>query len=409
VKAHERSSLPRRLWPRLKKPSKWVLVTMVLLLSGLLAVYWSQFQGKGILTSAAGVLVLEDCDRDFRTPPFEDAVLMFGSDGKPRRKVSDLSICETVGGCRALSVAMDGQFLTVCENVGNQLTAYQLGTGERLWSIKGKSVSAREITSATVSPNGVVYALASDGTFYGSQTLAVDQAGTVIRQAPVGGFDLALDPERRVLWLVGKNVKKCDLELNLILEVNQIGWCAVSVDLDGDGSIWVAERQHPNVAQSTNRILKISSTGQVLKTVGLAFSPLCLRVDRSDGSVWVTGAATKETGTKRFLDSIEKVVGHLPTGKSVRDFLTRPSVWSKTHKYDRNGVLQRELNRGGFSLDIDQTDGSLWIGGSERVYRYSRQGTVLGHSGGASSNQKYLVVIPGSGQPKEQHAPVTKP
>jgi len=384
-------------------------VTMVVLLGGLVAIYWSLFQGKKILTSTAGVLMLEDCDSDFRTPPFEDAVLMFGSDGKPLCKVSDLNICETVGGCRSLSVGMDGRVLTVCENVGNQLTAYQLNTGERLWRLKGGSVSASEFTSATVSPNGVVYALASDGTIYGNQTLAIDEAGRVIRQAPVGGFDLALDAERRVLWLVGKNVKKCDLELKVLLEVNQIGWCAVSVDLDDDGSIWVAERQHPNVAQSTNRILKISTTGQVLKTVGLAFSPLCLRVDRSDRSAWVTGGASKETATKRFLESIEKRIGHLPTGKSVRDFLTRPSVWSRTHKYDQNGVLQQEISRGGFSLDIDQTDGSLWIGGNEKVYRYSRQGTILGHSGGASSNQKYIVVVPGRGQPQEQHAPATRP
>lgn len=382
---------------------------MVLLFGGVVGVYWSQFQGYGILTSAAGVLVLEDSDSDFRTPPFEDAVLMFGSDGKTLRKVSDLNICQTVGGCRSLSMAMDGRFLTVCENVGNQVTAYQLNTGERLWSLKGKSVSASEFTSATPSPDGVVYALASDGTIYGSQTLAIDQTGRVIRQTPVGGFDLALDAERRVLWLVGKNVKKCDLELNVLLEMNQIGWCAVSVDLDGDGSIWVAEREHPNVAQSTNRILKISSTGQVLKAVGLAFSPSCLRVDRSDGSVWVTGGAARETAMKRFLDSIEKRTGKLPTGKLVRDFLRRPRVWSKTHKYDQNGVLQSEISCGGFSLDIDQTDGSVWIGGSEQVYRYSRQGTILGRSGGASSNQKYIVVVPGNGQPKEQHAPATSP
>jgi hypothetical protein len=211
-----------------------------------------------------------------------------------------------------------------------------------------------------------------------------------------------------VLWLVEKNIKQCDLDLKILREVNQIGWCAVSVDLESDGSIWGAERQHPDVAQSTNRILKISSTGQVLKTVGLAFSPLCLRVDRSDGSVWVTGGGAKETATKRFLDSIEKRTGQLPTGKSVRDFLTRPSRWSKTQKYDQNGILQCEISQGGFSLDIDQSDGSVWIGGSEKVYRYSRQGKTLGHSGGASPNQKYIVVI-GSDQPKKHPGPATKP
>jgi len=115
---------------------------MVLFFGGVVGVHWSQFRAYGILTSAAGVLVLEDSDSDFRTPPFEDAVLMFGSDGKTLRKVSDRNICQTVGGCRSFSMATDGRFLTVCENVGNQLTAYQLNTGERLWSLRAVAIGA---------------------------------------------------------------------------------------------------------------------------------------------------------------------------------------------------------------------------------------------------------------------------
>lgn len=409
MKANERSSFGQCRWLRLTKPSKSVHVAVVLFVVGLIAAYWCLFQGKGLLTSAAGVLLLEDCDSDFRTPPFEDAVIMFGTDGKPVRKVSDLSIAETVGGCRSLSVSPDGRFFTVCENVGNKLTTYQLKTGERLWSLKGESVFARDFTSAMVSPNRQVYALSSDGTIYGKQTLVIDEKGQIVRQAQVGGFDLTLDAKRSVLWLVGKSIKKCDLELRVLLELNPIGWCAVSVDLDRVGSVWVAERQHPNVAQSTNRIFKISTIGQVLKSVGLPFSPLCLRVDRSDGSVWVTGAAIREPATKRVLESIEKRTGRLPTGKALRDFLTAPRVSAKTHKYDQNGVLRGEIGRGGFSLDIDQSDGSLWIGGSEKIYRYSRQGTALGQSSGGSSNQKYIAVVPGSGQTMEQHVPANSP
>jgi len=378
-------------------------VATVILLGGLIALYWrgdiAVFQGKRAFTTAAGVLVLEDSDSDFRTPPFEDAVIMFGSNGKPVRKVGDLNICETVGGCRSLSVAEDGRFFTVCENVGNKLTAYQLKTGEQLWSLKGG------FTCATMSQNGMVYALTSPGPIYGEQTLVID-GGRIARQASVGGFDLAVDANRNVLWLVGNKIKKCDLELRVLLEVNPIRWCAVSVDLNRDGSIWVAERQHPDVAQSTNRILRISSSGQILKTVGLPFGPLCLRVDRSDGSVWVTGIAWRKSAGQRLLDSIEKHTGRMSTGKWVRDVLTRPAVWSRTHKYDENGALQWEIGQGGHSLDIDQVDGSLWIAGRKNVYHYSRQGTKPAQFSGMSSSQKYIVVVPGSDQ-NEQHAPPT--
>jgi len=87
---------------------------------------------------------------------------------------------------------------------------------------------------------------------------------------------------------------------------NLIRWCAVSVDLNPDGSIWAAEREHPNVLRSQDELLKISSTGEVLKVVKLDFSPLCLRVNHSDGSLWVTGAGSRESKTKKVLDWIEK-------------------------------------------------------------------------------------------------------
>jgi hypothetical protein len=338
------------------------------------------------------VLVLEDCDTNYQTPPFHDAVTLFDPLGKPRRGVSDINIAETIGGHRALSAAPDGRSFTVCENVGDKLTAYRANTGEPLWSLSLKD----EFDAATMSSNGRVYALTSAGTIAGKETMVIDQEGHIVKRASVGGFDLALDPDRNALWLAGKNIKKCDLELNVLLELDLVKWCAVSVDLDRDGSVWIAERQHPNVRQSTNRIFKISPSGQLLKSVGLTFSPNCLRVDRSDGSVWVTGLASRLPVTKRLLDALEKRTGHLPTGQRLRDFLTRPRVEFYTLNYSQDGALQREIGRGGFSLDLDQSDGSLWIAGMDKVFHYSRQGKALARSGAMSSCQKYIVVVPAS-------------
>jgi hypothetical protein len=377
-----------------KNDKTWrlVLVALGVIVIGLAAVYWTGeggvFHRDGFSTSANRLLVLEDCDRDFRTPPFEDAVITFDAKGKPVRKVTGLNICETVGGCRSLSVAKDGGFFTVCESVGQKLSAYQLKTAERLWSLNG------QFNSAAVSQNAVIYALTSSGTIYGDQLLVIDQEGRTLRQAPVGGFDLAIDEERNVLWLVGKNIKKCDLEGKVVVELNCIGWCAVSVDLGGGGSVWVAERQHPDLAGSTNRLLQISPEGRVLKAVGLPFSPLCLRVDRSDGNVWVTGSEPQKSVPRRLLDAIEKHTGRLPIGKTIREFLTRPYVWYETRKYNQNGAVLCAIRKGGFSLDIDQVDGSVWIGGREKVYHYSRQGSILGQCSGISPDQKYIAVVP---------------
>jgi hypothetical protein len=370
-----------------------VLFALALFLLGLLAFYERRaLQANLFSSSATRLLVLEDCDSDFRTPPFEDAVVRFGPGGKPVRKITGLNIAETVGGCRSLSVADDGRFFTVCENVKQKLTAHQNDTGERLWSLDGG------FNSATVSQNGNVYALTSSGTIYGNGILLIDQTGRIVKQTSVGGFDLALDEERKALWLAGKTIKKCDLECQQLLEVNCIGWCAVSLDVSRDGSVWVAERQHPDIAQSTNRLLKISPEGQVLKAVGLPFSPLCLRVDHSDGTVWITGIGTQESAMRRVLGAVEKRTGQLPIGKKIRELLTRPSVWSRTRKYEQNGGLLCEIRQGGFSLDIDQVDGSLWIGGKQKVFHYTRQGTILGQASGISPDQKYVAVVPGRGE-----------
>ena len=314
-----------------------MLLALGVLLIALLPVYWSGdgglFDRKGFGSSAHGVLVLEDCDSDYTTPPFEDAVMVFDPNGKPVRKVTGLNICETVGGCRSLSVSKDGRFFTVCENVAHKLTAYEMNTGERLWSLDG------EFTAATVSQTGFIYALASAGTIYGNQLLQIDQAGRVRRQAVIGGFDLAMDDERKALWLVGNKIKKCNLECTVLFEINSIRWCAVSVDLARDGSAWVAEREHSQVAGSTNRLIQISPEGKTLKAVGLPFTPFCLRVDRADGSVWITGEKIQNSAAGRMLGTIETRTGHLPIGKKFREFLMRPRVWSITRKYDMKGAL----------------------------------------------------------------------
>ncbi len=130
-------------------------------------------------------------------------------------------------------------------------------TGKRVWSLDGG------FDAATSSSNGLIYALTSSGTIYGDKVFVIDAGGQVLQQAKLGPFDLTLDGERHALWLVGKKIIKCDLDLNLLLELDSIGWCAVSVDIAPDHSAWIAERQHPDIANSTNRLVKVSPNGRI--------------------------------------------------------------------------------------------------------------------------------------------------
>jgi len=365
---------------------------VVILIAGFVVWLWNTeivfFPEK----QTATVLVLEDCDDDFRTPPFEDALLVLGPNGAYSRMATTLNVCQTVGGARSLSVSPDGRFIVVCENVRHRLTAYETHTGKPLWNVDG------DFTSATVGQSGIVYAAVSSGTIYGERTIAIDPDGRITKSgSTAAGFDMALDPKHEVLWLVGKHIKKCDLQLNVLQELSPIKWCAVSVDVNPDGSIWVAEREHPDVALSTNRLLKISSDGRILKSVYLDWSPMCLRVDARDGSVWATGIGVKKPASKRILDGIEKRTGALPLGKWLRGSLTQSRVWYRTEKFDSEGTLLHKLNVGGHSLDIQSSDGSIWLAGKNKIYRFSATARKLDRRSGVSAVQKYVVVLPERG------------
>jgi len=279
--------------------------------------------------------------------------------------------------------------------VANHITAYETTTATPLWRLDAN------IHSATVSRNGLVYALTSTGTIYGDETVVINTNGEIKVRAKIGGFDLVLDEQRNVLWTVSSNIKKCDLDLNVLREVNIIGWCAVSVDLNSDGSIWVAERQHPNVKTSQDRLLKISPDGVLLKTVTLDFSPMCLRVNPADGSLWVTGAGHRDSKSGRMLNWIEKRIGHLPIGKGARDFLMRSHTLARTDRRDHEGNLLQRFKESGHTIAIDPVDNSVWVAGYGHLRHYSNDGAKKGHLGGFSKSQSYVTVLSSDAQKHE--------
>ena len=76
-------------------------------------------------------------------------------------------------------------------------------------------------------------------------------------------------------------------ETKLTLDVINTG--ALSVDVHTDGSIWVSEQNVRQEYGSKNRLVKKSPDGGILKKIDLDFSPMRVRIDRSDGSIWTTG------------------------------------------------------------------------------------------------------------------------
>jgi hypothetical protein len=330
-------------------------------------------------TQSPHILVLDNCDSDYKVPPFTDSVLFLNSEGKVINQISGLNICQNIGSNRAISASQDGQFFVVCENVADKISAYNTSTGNLLWSIQGKYTSA-------VVAQGIVYALTSDDTIYGNGIQAVDRGGEIIKQSTqINGYDIVIDPNGSFLWVVGDEIKKCDMNLRVVKVIKAIKWCAVSVDIDIDGSIWVAEREHCDVPGSQNRLIKITQDGTIIRDIPLEdMSPLCVRVDRSDGNAWVTGIRYQEyrkLSFRRWPPGWERAWKYLG---------------SRTRKYSPQGKLLLELKLGGKSIDIDSSDGSVWITDQDTpsLYHYSSKGKKLGTSENLSHDHKWITILP---------------
>ena len=233
------------------------------------------------------VWVLDDADPDSINPPFDDTITIITGESASglSNMITGINVVQTIGGARKLAVSPDGTYALVAAGALSSAELECLDTsGQKRWSLP-KQVSAVCFLDADHA-----YVLVTNGTISGESTLLLDpQTGTVEKTVPPSGFDLAVDGAHSAVWIVGPDIKQLDLDLNLRFTLDPIGWNAVSVDFDSDGAAWVAERYHPDVAGSANRLLKISPQGSVAQTIPLDFAPRCVRVDRRDGSLWVTG------------------------------------------------------------------------------------------------------------------------
>jgi len=324
------------------------------------------------------VLVLEDCDsdNDLSTPPNGDIVSLLNSKGESIKKFYGLGI----SGCGFVSASEDGRYFIVFENVG-KLTMYETSTKRVPWSLW------MDIKSA-VFANDMIYAVNAHNVF------VIDKTGTIVKHARFGGLDIAVDTKHDCLWIVGLDVKKCDLDLKIDtrvkLTLDSVHTGGFSVDVNTDGSVWVAEQNVHHQYGSENRLVKISSDGGILKKIDLDFSPIRLRIDKSDGGIWTTGRIKKR--------DFSKIGEEWPETVDELNELVKTEIESFTHKYDSEGNVIFEISEGGYSIELDPSDGSAWIAGKKNIWHYSAKGQNLGSFAGSYDGQKSLAIVPGKNQ-----------
>ncbi len=76
------------------------------------------------------------------------------------------------------------------------------------------------------------------------------------------------------------------------------------------------------------------------------------------------------------------------------DELIEVKVESHTRKYDSEGKLLVKNTQGGTSIEVDSSDGSVWIAGGKSILHYSSTGANLATYDGVSGSQKWLAIVP---------------
>jgi len=303
------------------------------------------------------LLVLDDCDKDnnLETPPCGDAVFLFNSNCELKQIVYRLKKTALWGRNRAISASEDGRSFVVCENNPEKITMYETATGRELWSLSG-------IFESAVFVNDLIYVLSIENIY------AIDNMGTIIRHGRLGGTVIAVDKTNKCIWIADNAIKKCSLNLELLFEKklpNDIQDAAASsIDVTPNGSVWVALWKLHGKYDRGNYLLKVSPDGKITKTVKINYSPIYVRVDKSDGSVWTIGMTSQK------------------------------SYYKFGDKYDSEGNFLLSIEKGRYSIEIDPSDKSVWIADTDSILHYSSTGEKLGEYTDVSDGQKWLAVIP---------------
>jgi DNA-binding beta-propeller fold protein YncE len=208
---------------------------------------------------------------------------------------------------------------------------------------------------------GNVWALAGEGAIGKSRIVVYDDKGKEVASHDISGWDVASDRKAKAFWIAERKLTKITAAKGeVICSVDVSTWCASSVDVDpNSGAAWVAVREHPDVAGSSNRLLKFDPDGSELVTIELGQkSPFRVSVDPKDGSVWVA---------------------HL--GKSVE-------------RFSADGKSLAEYAVEALAVQIDPAGGNAWVVTPTEVQVMTPTGKVtkrVGHAG--KTSQAWIAAL----------------
>jgi hypothetical protein len=286
-----------------------------------------------------GILVLDDCDAQYQgKEQYQDNLTLVDSKGEQTFRVSGFNNCESIGSSRMVAADPARRCIWVIENVAHRIRRFDLA-GNELLTIPGVHGSAVAVDPET----GNVWALAGEGSIGRGKTVVYDAKGKEVASYAISGWDIAYDRKAKAFWIAEKKLTKITAAKGeVVCSVDVSTWCASSVDVDpSSGAAWVAVRAHPDVAGSSNRLLKFDANGKELVAIDLRQKcPFRVSVDAKDGSVWVA---------------------HF--GKSVEQF-------------SAEGKSQAEHAMAALAVQVDPAGGNVWVVTPTEVQKMTPKGVV---------------------------------
>jgi sugar lactone lactonase YvrE len=288
----------------------------------------------------SGVLVLDDCDPDFKGKQnYEDNLTYYDATGNVVFRISGLNICESIGSNHMIAADSDRGCIWLLENVGKQIHKYDR-QGKELLVIPNVKANAIAIDPES----GNLWVILSNGTIHGNKTDVYDPQGKLLLTYLVSGFDLVYDKNEKAFWFAGPKLTKIDARNGHVLFQEEITtWCASSVAVcPTTGTVWVALRQHPNVRDSKNELVAFNNHGVAKQRIELGdATPFHVSVDNQDGWVWVT---LMHVGVRR---------------------------------YSPSGILKAVQTLPAIATESDPTTGDAWLVTTEEVIRLNPDGDML--------------------------------
>ncbi len=301
------------------------------------------------------VVVLDNTDPKYdRDEPRHDNLRALDLSGKQLWRHTGFNVCQTVGGGQQVAIDRRRRRIYVCENAGNKLHAFS-PDGQRVWRIDNIEADALAVDGKT----GDLWCSVGQ-TLNAGETVVFDSEGREKTSFFHRGIDMAYDPENDSFWLAGYEVVNLDREGKVRFREKVGGWCCSSVAVNvSDGSVWMVERDHPDVPKSKNRLWLRNADGTVRHTVDLedlnVFSVECVP---KNGDAWV------------------EIYG------------------CGLRRYSPEGRFIDELPIEGRSVAISPTSGEIWMNTEEAAVRIDASGKVLARSPhDAPSRQAWLVAF----------------